>query len=52
MPCRSLLAAAVLALAAACAASPGPGAQNGSGASAPVELPGVDSTSLTAREKN
>jgi protein-disulfide isomerase len=52
MPCRSLLAAAVLALATACGASPGPGAQSGSGPATPVELPGIDSTNLTAREKS
>jgi len=49
-----LLAAlpALLALVGACAASPGPGASSSSGTAAPVELPGVDSTSLTAREKS
>src|SRR5262245_55265023 len=49
-----LLACVALALVAACAAARGPdgGAGNGSGPTTPVELPGVDSTNLTAREKS
>ena len=50
----ALLASAALALLGACAAAQGPTGSAGSGASptAPVELPGVDSTNLTAREKS
>jgi protein-disulfide isomerase len=49
-----LLACVALALLWACAGAQGSagGAGNGSGPATPVELPGVDSTNLTAREKS